>query len=230
MNRLTHSLYLILLSILITGCASSGYLADRGNDFLDIPTLTMSGGLGARTRVGPFHAGLNATVLDQGLRCGVLEANAKGPCNPLTGYELLGIGHEGCWPSEVYLGDEVRAKMKSYFTDESFIPFITPSLRVYDPSTTNQISDLSFYNMISHPYATQVETQASFIVGLRIGFNIGELLDFILGWTTIDIYGDDFQSRKRTKDEGEKKWVKTIKKRIKSNKEKSQDSVPPPGI
>ena len=26
---------------------------------------------------------------------------------------------------------------------------------------------------------------------LRFGFNPGELLDFILGWFTIDIYGDD---------------------------------------
>jgi len=32
---------------------------------------------------------------------------------------------------------------------------------------------------------------------VRLGFNPGELLDFILGWTTIDIYGDDIEARKQ---------------------------------
>jgi hypothetical protein len=31
---------------------------------------------------------------------------------------------------------------------------------------------------------------------VRCGFNPGELLDFILGWTTIDIFKDDIAGRK----------------------------------
>jgi hypothetical protein len=32
--------------------------------------------------------------------------------------------------------------------------------------------------------------------GLRVGFNPGELVDFLLGWTTLDIYNDDLGTRK----------------------------------
>ena len=32
---------------------------------------------------------------------------------------------------------------------------------------------------------------------IKLGFNPGELLDFILGWTTIDIFSDDFEAKKQ---------------------------------
>ena len=41
------------------------------------------------------------------------------------------------------------------------------------------------------PFYTDVEIMAGFIFSFRAGANAGELLDFILGWTGIDIYGDD---------------------------------------
>ena len=44
-------------------------------------------------------------------------------------------------------------------------------------------------------------TQMEVVVGLggtlRLGFNPGELLDFILGWATIDIYNDDLEKQKK---------------------------------
>jgi hypothetical protein len=36
---------------------------------------------------------------------------------------------------------------------------------------------------------------------LRLGFNPGELLDFILGWTAIDIYNDDAVSVRKQREE-----------------------------
>jgi len=47
----------------------------------------------------------------------------------------------------------------------------------------------------SAAYFTQIEVAAGVIVGVRIGFNPGELLDFIFGWFGIDIYNDDSESR-----------------------------------
>ena len=38
---------------------------------------------------------------------------------------------------------------------------------------------------------TQCELAAGLGPTVRLGFNPGELVDFILGWTTLDIYGDD---------------------------------------
>jgi hypothetical protein len=44
-------------------------------------------------------------------------------------------------------------------------------------------------------YFTQIECVMGLGVNLKIGFNPGELIDFILGWTTIDIYGDDIEMK-----------------------------------
>ena len=50
-------------------------------------------------------------------------------------------------------------------------------------------------------YPTYFLAQVEAVVGLgpsiRLGFNPGELLDFILGWTTLDIYKDDLEWEKR---------------------------------
>ena len=51
----------------------------------------------------------------------------------------------------------------------------------------------------SIPYYTQVEVVLGLGSHLRLGLNPGELLDFVLGWTTIDIFGDDHEARKQRK-------------------------------
>jgi len=40
---------------------------------------------------------------------------------------------------------------------------------------------------------TQIDLALGVYWPIRIGFNPGELLDFLLGWTALDIYGDDAQ-------------------------------------
>jgi hypothetical protein len=45
---------------------------------------------------------------------------------------------------------------------------------------------------------TQVEFVGGVWFSFRVGFSPGELVDFILGWTTLDIFGGDTASRKRT--------------------------------
>ncbi len=50
-------------------------------------------------------------------------------------------------------------------------------------------------NRPRHPYFTQIEVVAGLLGTLRLGFNPGELLDFILGWTTVDIFNDDRETR-----------------------------------
>ena len=51
------------------------------------------------------------------------------------------------------------------------------------------VPDPSYYN--------QIEAVIGVGPSLRLGFNPGELLDFILGWTTIDIYKDDLEQSKK---------------------------------
>ena len=40
-------------------------------------------------------------------------------------------------------------------------------------------------------YFSQVELSVGLFVGVKIGLNPGELLDFLLGWFTVDLYRDD---------------------------------------
>jgi len=42
-------------------------------------------------------------------------------------------------------------------------------------------------------YYTQIEVLVGLIGSLRLGFNPGEMLDFVLGWADVDIYADDLK-------------------------------------
>ncbi|MDT8390564.1 MAG: hypothetical protein RRC34_08670 [Lentisphaeria bacterium] len=57
---------------------------------------------------------------------------------------------------------------------------------------------LPFLGLTRQPeYYTQIEVVVGVLGSIRLGFNPGELLDFILGWTTLDIYGDELGKRKK---------------------------------
>lgn len=44
-------------------------------------------------------------------------------------------------------------------------------------------------------YWTQPEAVLAIGPSFRLGFNPGELIDFILGWGCIDVYGDDLEAK-----------------------------------
>lgn len=187
MKKITNIFALTLLSILMSGCATSGYFADRGNDSLDIFTLTSPLGAGFGTRIGPFHTGLNISFAEIGLRGGVIEEQAGFHFAPIN-YEVILNGYDRFYPQEIYFGNAERCAIKRYRTDEDdlILPFVTSGLEI------KGCYNSEFKNMLTHPYLTQVEAQAGLLYGIKFGFNIGELFDFILGWTTIDIYNDDY--------------------------------------
>ncbi len=60
----------LLLPILVAGCSSTGYMADRGRDAADIFTLTLGVGTGVKLRAGPviLAAEQNSDLI--GLRSG----------------------------------------------------------------------------------------------------------------------------------------------------------------
>ena len=47
-----------------------------------------------------------------------------------------------------------------------------------------------------HHITLQFEVAAGLGGTVRLGFNPGEFIDFICGWFTIDIYGDDIETAK----------------------------------
>ena len=52
-----------------------------------------------------------------------------------------------------------------------------------------------------HPHWTQIDLSLGLVATLKVGFNPGELLDFILGWTTLDIFSDDLEARYKKHEE-----------------------------
>jgi hypothetical protein len=90
---------------------------------------------------------------------------------------------------------------KSYFLANVIVPL--PMDALFDASPTPMVTKTTTFggttiqksdqntNSIPAPYWTNIEVSAGVLVGVRVGFNPGELLDFLLGFTTLDIYGDD---------------------------------------
>ena len=170
----------ILLTASLTGCASTtSYLTDRGRDLADIVTIGVGVGGGAKARIGPIQTGLLADMQILALRGGQFHYGNDSYIVPsifdlytfVTGVESFNPTH----------GKSVSKDRRKSFTAEGHrIPFVS----IVDPPG-------------SPTYFTQVEITGGLLLNLRVGFNPGELLDFIIGWTTFDIYNDDLESKIR---------------------------------
>ena len=63
------------------------------------------------------------------------------------------------------------------------------------------------------PQWTQIDLSVGLIASVRLGFNPGELLDFIMGLAGLDLYGDDLAGSKED-------WEALAQKRREKNKAK----------
>ncbi|MFC1498631.1 hypothetical protein ACFLS1_09220 [Verrucomicrobiota bacterium] len=171
--------------ILLLGLAASGsgcatpYMIDRGRDAADIVTAGVGMGLGAKARVGPIQAGLLADMTVVGFRGGDVVGMEYGvPIGGPCDYQMF------AWGIDFFPGvDPPRNKA-----------FCSRNLCYYIPFVYMAEGDK---DMIPLYYYTQIELVVDLGVGFRLGFNPGELLDFILGWTTLDIFNDDLEWKKR---------------------------------
>jgi hypothetical protein len=169
----------------MTGCASSGYLIDRGRDAADIFTVAFGVGAGAKARVGPITAGMFVNSDVAGLRGGeafaLTEDFARTPYEATVILPVPPIFWEDYVP--LFVTDEFRAsaqqgsRHKSYH-GTSYVPLVA---WVDDPSNAST----------RWAYNTQIEVAGGLGLTVRLGFNPLELLDFIIGWTTLDILDDD---------------------------------------
>ncbi len=175
---------LLLLSIafagLATGCASTrGYFVDRGRDAADIFTVTAGVGAGAKARVGPLQAGLVYQKDYAGLRSGALFA--RRPSLSLEDDRALDINLFICGAESSNTGDVITKREKDFNTFNLIVP-----VAIVEPESSQ----------LTPPYFFQIEALVGLGPTVRLGFNPAELLDFILGWTTVDIFGDDLETRK----------------------------------
>lgn len=188
----------------MTGCAHSTYMIDRLRDAQDIITANAGYGIGGKIRIGPVI--ISPFLLENdamGLRGGEFFSSAKGfPVIVDHGINDIGLlilngeifsrkGYDPNWPDEDKL-NLVNQRGKAFETYDSFIPFLNiPNIQpVYGAAYVTY----PFY------YFTQIEAVLVLGPGFRLGFNPGELLDFVLGWTTMDIFNDDVAALAKPKE------------------------------
>jgi len=184
MKKIIQIVAAVVVIASMNGCATP-YMRDRVADAKDIFTATVGIGGGAKARVGPIQAAMFFNQDSAGLRggewysimetqelsfasSGIVEASTPLPgiLALIGGFPIL-TSVDKFYPKE----EENDRRNKNYEAYGILIPGITIGNRGY--------------------YYTQAEMAVGIGGTIRLGFNPGELLDFILGWTTIDIFKDD---------------------------------------
>ncbi len=163
-----------------SGCS---YSLHRGRDAVDMITMTLVGGMGITAQIGPVVNGIGANDSLRGIEDGIayqgrgssewalILASGKGNLGDLSEWAVSSGKRRGIGNREI-----VSKRHKSYETDRTFGIFGSKSPK-------SMLEGAHFW--------TKIEIAVSLGVGIKLGTNPGEILDFILGFTTLDVYGDD---------------------------------------
>ena len=208
------------VSTLCAGCASA-YWRDRANDLGDITSVSFGTGLGVRAQAGPVATGLGAQMDVAGFRGGRFFADRRAfDLEPLgwsvdlvcASANLFGLrpvdGTQEPFDPDVDARGKYRGRYNGCI-EGAFIPFWlfgeplhpgehggTADAPPPYPVAPGRAAPKDHWS----PDWTHLEIAAALGVGVRLGFNPGELLDFLLGFFGADLYGDDL-----ARGEGEEK-------------------------
>lgn len=191
MTKTIHTGMLLAVVIGATGCATP-YMMDRERDAADIFTVSTGIGGGIKAQCGPVASGLSWMADVEGLRGGSITKYPGGCASwGMMDVNFVVYGGE---EFNVLHGVAQQAGAENYETLE-------PRHKCYRAPC---ILGLSFpLTLPGDPWSrghlyrlTQIEIAGGIYRTVRIGFNPGELIDFILGWTTIDMFDDDLEMKR----------------------------------
>ena len=165
----TNAIAMVVLALPFwSGCA---YLQNRGADLADIVTASVeTGSYGVSAQAGPIPAGFS---LSEGEGCG-LRFGCVGAYDYEDYTSVIGF------TSREFEPDDSRG-------DKAYHVYCFPFLSMLTGEAVSGETDFD----IPWQYLTQVEAGVGLFFGLRLGLNLGEALDFVLGWTGFDICSDD---------------------------------------
>jgi hypothetical protein len=179
------------------GCANSAYLRNRKQDALDVPSVAVGAGAGAKVRVGYLQLGLLYNQDLAGLRMGRffthrLESSASHPKmedQTISVFFLVPLVFHGCERFHLPPGPAnapgKEGTRPSYYEAANFFFLLIPN-----PSIKT--------------WWWQVEIVAGLGGTVRLGFNAAELADFLLGWAGVEILHDDVEAAPQDVKEEEK--------------------------
>ena len=155
------------------------YLKDRLNDFVDIFSLSLSVGMGADVNVRCTQAIQAGALFWGGARFGFIGRMAGGWSETTFEMGIPGfyvrsveiIGNEG---SSIKRMDTERGQSLWQFCGDEGVPY-------------DEGYDRKFWQVGATVHAI--------IIGADFSVNLMELLDFLLGWGTVDICRDDTANR-----------------------------------
>jgi hypothetical protein len=202
-----------IIALLFAASCSSPYLKNRGRDFADILTIeAQTRSYGAALRIGPLQAGLNYKSPEggaYGLRGGhvgshhtasftaLLFGSDYFSSSELTDLLRGGIPEERGGRAATLPSDDESEEESFSAEGDNMLELRRKEYRARAPFGTSiplQKKRRLFRGtegFVTAPYYTQIDATVGLFGGIHIGFNIGELLDFVLGLLTVDIYGDD---------------------------------------
>lgn len=158
----------LVLVALLSSCASSNYLNNRTLDARDIFSFSVGYGLGAQARVSYLAEGFLFKKDVAGLKNGI--GAWYGFQNPSLDIDAaLGRLHVFNPPYDVYI------RKHGVLIADGVGPVYYPRKDKWNPK-----------------WLTQIDATAALGLSVQVGFNPGELFDFILGWFGVDIFSDDY--------------------------------------
>ncbi|MHC5039042.1 MAG: HEAT repeat domain-containing protein [Planctomycetota bacterium] len=212
----------LLLLVLAGTCAGCSYMEARGRDFQDCFKLSAGAGLGVYGGVG-----VGPVKVEAGYWNGY-SAGTNGDFGLYTGHEeSFGVP----FPTGFVVGP-----LAAIFVEKSdpFWPLIIVGLWVCTGCNSIEYHDAQNVELLKDcksasgrlvylwPMPAQsdqiertweqyfwLEAEAYCFVGFRVGFNIAEFADFILGWFGLDICDDDRDPKGRA--------IERVRKRLASN-------------
>jgi len=161
---------------MVAAC-SSPYVTNRVRDAADIATVSLGYGIGARARVSAIGTGLFANRDLVGLRGGHAGALWEPHGSVLADVDLV------AYRMEVFAPPDDTA-------DRRHKDFIAVGI---GPWTRGGEFELFRHSSPTPHFYTQIEIAVGLGPSLRLGFNPGELLDFLLGLTGRDLFSDDLE-------------------------------------
>jgi len=180
---------LLACLFLLVGCASpfGTYVKDRGNDFADCFKGDIGVGFGVDAQVmATDYIGTGAGLAVAANKIG-FRGRHVGDWSDFHGG--IGIVDYGAFGSSMHP-----------FESKNPPPF---SSQVRSVCGVNTVPFDSSMQDPEKPFLNTFDIEAggmALFVGSRVGFSPGQLIDFIIGWTGIDIAWDDTESTKKESD------------------------------